>query len=121
MVGLLPHAGPRLHGQGRRFRGDRRSRYLHLLCRTQEAGYHHFVAWRAQAFLVIPNWFMLYSSDNGLMNGPIIYYGLLVAPFLFYASLQGIRVIGERTGPRRERVVFWLATLIFLVQLGNSR
>lgn len=80
-----------------------------------------FLSWRALTFLILPNWFMLYSSDNGLMNGPIIYYGLLITPFLFFASLLGIEEISKKWSSRKDRILLSLATLIFLVQFGNSR
>jgi uncharacterized membrane protein len=80
-----------------------------------------FLSWRALLFLILPNWFMLYSSDNHLMNVPLIYYGLLITPLLFIAALMGISKIASRWNLYRDRIFFWLATLIFIVQLGNSR
>jgi uncharacterized membrane protein len=80
-----------------------------------------FLSWRTVLFLVLPNWFMLYSSDNGLMNGPIIYYGLLITPFLFYASLVGIAVVARKWNNRANMIMLGLASLVLVVQLGNSR
>lgn len=71
--------------------------------------------------LVLPGWFILYSSDNPIMNGPILYYGLMLLPFLFYATLLGIRRLA-RPGPElRAGWALALAAAVLLVQLGNSR
>ena len=76
----------------------------------------------AAMFLVLPGWFILYSSDNPLMNGPILYYGLLILPFLFYATMLGIRRVGRPLGPvARARWTAALAGVVLLIQLGNSR
>jgi len=73
------------------------------------------------AFLVVPNWFILYSSDNGMLNGPILYYGLLITPFLFYAALVTLRGFARRW-PARAGTIFMVATtFIAAVQLGNTR
>lgn len=71
--------------------------------------------------LVLPNWFVLYSSDNGLLNGPILYYGLLITPFLFYASLVALRGIGRRWPARADTILLVATTLMACVQLGNTR
>jgi hypothetical protein len=72
--------------------------------------------------LVLPGWFVLYSSDNPLMNGPILYYGLLILPFLFYATLLGIRRLTRPLGlAARARWTVALAGLVLLIQLGNTR
>ena len=76
----------------------------------------------AAGCLVLPGWFILYSSDNPLMNGPILYYGLLLLPFLFYATLLGIARVAGRAGPAaRTRWIVALAGAVLAVQLGNSR
>ena len=75
----------------------------------------------ALAGLVLPNWFILYSSDNPNMNGPIIYYGLLILPFLFYATLLGIRRLARGGSAIRARWELALACGVLVVQLGNSR
>jgi len=80
-----------------------------------------FVSWRAFVFLVLPNWFMLYSSSNSLMNGPIIYYGMLITPSLFFSSLLGIQSLANKWPKRSVRLFVVLSSLVFLVQLGNSR
>ncbi len=79
------------------------------------------VSWPALVGLVLPNLFMLYSSDNGLLNGPILYYGMLVLPFLFYASLLGTSAIARRWPARRETIVTVCATLVLLATAGDSR
>jgi uncharacterized membrane protein len=81
-----------------------------------------FVDPAAALFLVLPGWFVLYSSDNPMMNGPILYYGLLILPFLFYATMLGIRRLGWSLGPAtRARWTVALAGVVLLIQLGNSR
>jgi hypothetical protein len=80
-----------------------------------------FFSWRAFLFLVIPNWFMLYSSNNELMNGPIIYYGMLITPFLFYSSIKGIEFCQIKWPSTRNKLIMIFASLILLVQLSNSR
>ncbi|HEY6866106.1 MAG TPA: DUF2079 domain-containing protein [Candidatus Eisenbacteria bacterium] len=76
----------------------------------------------AAACLVLPGWFILYSSNNPIMNGPILYYGLLLLPFLFYATLLGIARIARRAAPAaRARWVTGLACAVLAVQLGNTR
>lgn len=71
--------------------------------------------------LVLPNWFLLYSSDNGLLNGPILYYGLLITPCLFYAALIALRGLGRRWPAHARTILLAGATAMALVQLGNSR
>jgi len=78
-------------------------------------------SWRALVALVLPNLFLLYSSDNGLLNGPILYYGMLALPFLFVAALHGADGIARRFGARRERTLAVLATLVLLATAGDSR
>jgi uncharacterized membrane protein len=80
-----------------------------------------FFSWRALIFLVLPNWFILYSSNNGLMNGPIVYYGMLITPFLFFASILGITSSQIIWPTRKDKLILIFSTLIFVVQLGNSR
>ena len=55
------------------------------------------------------------------MNGPILYYGLLLLPFLFYAALLGMRRLGRNAGSARGRWITVLAGALLAVQLGNSR
>ena len=80
-----------------------------------------FATAAAAVFLVLPGWFILYSSDNPTMNGPIIYYGLLILPFLFYGALLGIRRMAGGGPAARARWTLALACGVLLVQLGNSR
>ena len=75
----------------------------------------------AAACLVLPGCYILYSSDNPVMNGPILYYGLLLLPFLFYAALLGMRRLGRNAGSARGRWITVLAGALLAVQLGNSR
>ncbi len=78
-------------------------------------------SWRALVALVLPQLFLLYSSDNGLLNGPILYYGMLALPFLFASALAGAEAIARRFGPRREAALSVLATLVLLATAGDSR
>jgi hypothetical protein len=75
----------------------------------------------AAACLLLPGWYILYSSDNPVMNGPILYYGLLLLPFLLYAALLGLRRVGAIAGARRGRWITVLACALLAVELGNSR
>ena len=65
--------------------------------------------WRSLLFLVLPNWFVLYSSDNPLLNGPAIYYGLLILPFLYYGALVTLGSIRQRWPKRGLRAVVALS------------
>jgi uncharacterized membrane protein len=78
-------------------------------------------SWRAALFLVGPTWFVLYSSDHPLMNGPSIYYGLAIVPCLFAASLLGMRHLADRWPRRADGLRLALAAALFAVELGNSR
>lgn len=77
--------------------------------------------WKTALFLIVPSWFVLYSSDNHQMNGPIIYYGLLITPLLMCSTLFALRRIAENFPGRGKRLVIALATGVFLVNFGNSR
>ncbi|MEZ4650723.1 MAG: DUF2079 domain-containing protein [Candidatus Eisenbacteria bacterium] len=79
------------------------------------------LSWRAALCLVLPGWFILYSSDNRLMNALLIYYGLLVIPFLFYSALITIRSLGARWPRKSGRIVPAVSALLLLTVLGNSR
>lgn len=79
------------------------------------------LSWRVALFLVVPSWFILYSSDHPLLIGASIYYGLLITPFLFYASVLVLRNIATRWPKSRSRWVPILAALVLLVHFGNSR
>lgn len=78
-------------------------------------------SWPALVALVLPNLFLLYSSDNGLLNGPILYYGMLALPFLFASALAGAGAIARRFGAKREAAMSVLATLVLLATAGDSR
>jgi len=70
--------------------------------------------------LLIPNLFKIYSSSNPLLNGPLIYYGLLITPFLFTASIIGVvRIAGSRK--HSKKIVLIISILVFLIHLSNSR
>jgi hypothetical protein len=75
---------------------------------------------RALVFLVLPPWFILFSSDNPLLWGLSIYYGLLITPFLFRAALDGLANLRRWTGERRGLVTVAVLGML-LVNLGNSR
>ena len=55
------------------------------------------------------------------MNGAIIYYGLLITPFLFVTTLMGIEQLFRHTPAYDGRIKLWLILLVVLVHLGNSR
>ena len=77
--------------------------------------------WRVLLFLVVPSWFILYSSDNPLLYGVANYYGLQITPFLFYGSLVVLRRMQEWRLWRSRSFLLVATTLILLVNLGNSR
>jgi hypothetical protein len=77
--------------------------------------------WRVLLFLVVPSWFILYSSDNPLLYGVANYYGLQITPFLFYGSLIVLRRIQEWRRWRSRKFLLAATTLVLLVNLGNSR
>ncbi len=77
--------------------------------------------WRVLLFLVVPSWFILYSSDNPLLYGAANYYGLQITPFLFYGSLIVLRRVQEWRRWRSRGFLLAATTLVLLVNLGNSR
>jgi uncharacterized membrane protein len=79
-----------------------------------------FFSFRSLMFLIFPAWFMLYSSDYWLLNGPFLYYGMLIIPFLFYGAIVGIENFCRKWVTHKDRIYFWATTLILLVQVGQS-
>ncbi len=79
------------------------------------------LSWRRLLFLILPGWFMLYSSDNPLLNGPLLYYGLLIIPFLFYSSVLTLDDIQKKWPKHASKLVFGIALAMLLVNFGNSR
>jgi len=77
--------------------------------------------WTGALFLVGPNWFMLYSSEQRLLHGPLIYYGLLAIPFLFFSSIRTLRRLQERNWVGARYAVVVGAVVLLLVCLANSR
>ncbi len=78
------------------------------------------LSWRAFVFLVLPNWFVLFSSDHELLYSISIYYGLLLTPFLFCATLVSLARIQHRWESRFHWLLPALVALWLLVSLGNS-
>jgi uncharacterized membrane protein len=78
-------------------------------------------SWRTTLFLVVPTWFILFSSDNPLLYGTSVYYGMLITPFLFYSFLLVLREIRTRWEKKGHQVTNCLVFLALLVNLGNSR
>ena len=77
--------------------------------------------WRVLLLLVIPNWFILYSSENPMLYGPSIYYGFLISAFLFFGTALVMNRIGAKWSARGARWMQVLAALVLVVHLGNSR
>lgn len=77
--------------------------------------------WRRALLLIFPNWLLLYSSDNALMNSPLVYYGLLILPFLFYVTILNLADIRVRTRDRAPRVVTALLLVLAVVNFFNSK
>lgn len=80
-----------------------------------------FFSWRAFLFLIVPGWFMLYSSDFSQMNSQINYYGMLITPFLFFASILGMESLKQKWTKKKQKLLIVLPALLLLVHLGNSR
>jgi len=70
----------------------------------------------ALAFLVLPPGFVLAASSNPWISGARLYYGLLLLPFLFLATVLGI----ERVARGRPRWIVGLAVGVLVLQLANS-
>jgi uncharacterized membrane protein len=77
--------------------------------------------WRVFLFLIMPGWFILYSSDNPLLYGVANYYGLHITPFLFYGSLLVLQRMQGWRFWRSKRFILVATTLVLLINLGNSR
>jgi uncharacterized membrane protein len=77
--------------------------------------------WRTLLFLVLPSWYIMYSSGYELMNAPLLYYGLLITPFLFYAAILNLHKMLRLDSPRRTKIVLALVVLFAVVNFGNSR
>jgi len=75
---------------------------------------------RTALFLVLPCWFMLYSTDNKMMNGYLTYYGLLIIPFLFYSSINVLSGIQKRFSRHGPKIVTVVATTVLIINIGNS-
>jgi len=71
-------------------------------------------------FLVLPNWFILYSSNYTLMHGPIIYYGLLITPFLFYVSIVGLNNLKNKFRLKNRGLII-ISSVLLLVNIANCR
>lgn len=70
-------------------------------------------------FLVFPNWFLLFSSNNTMMYNVTNYYGLLSLPFLFFSSIIVMKKINVRyTLPK---VIVIITSLLLVVNAANSR
>ena len=70
----------------------------------------------ALAWLVLPPGFVLAASSNPWISGARLYYGLLLLPFLFLATVLGL----ERVGRGRPRWIVGLAAGVLVIQLANS-
>lgn len=68
-------------------------------------------------FLVLPAWFMLFSSSNPLIYGQVLYYGMLITPFLMYSTITTVTKLKAKW----KRSVVIVSVLLLLVNLGNSR
>lgn len=80
-----------------------------------------FFCLRGFLFLVLPNWFLLFSSGNDQLNNQAIYYGLLIAPFLYYAAILGINRISSLWPSRRDMLFMVCAALVLTIQISDSR
>lgn len=78
-----------------------------------------FLSWRALVALVLPSWFILYSSDQPQLWGLGTYYGFAITPFLFVAALDGLGTLQRWV--RWPRLVPVVVGLWFVVNLGNAR
>jgi len=74
----------------------------------------------AFVFLALPNLFVLYSSDYWMMNGPFLYYAALSIPFLFYASIKGMKFLGGLRPQYSGKILLLLAVLMLTVHAGKS-
>jgi len=80
-----------------------------------------FATLRGLAFLVGPNFFILFSSNIDSLFNLSMYYGLLITPFLFYASILGMRSIAAKWPSRRDIVLTALAALLLCGHIADSR
>ncbi len=78
-----------------------------------------FASIKALVFLILPNLFLLFSTNNTMMYGMTNYYGLVVTPFLFYAAILGIKNISEKL--KLRNITIYLVTLMLAVNAANSR
>ena len=76
-----------------------------------------FAAPAAAAFLVLPAWFMLAASSNPFIAAGGLYYGLLLLPLLFVATVYGIGAVARG----RARWIVALALGVLALQLANSK
>jgi len=80
-----------------------------------------FACLRGLLFLIFPCWFILYSSNIDSLNNLSMYYGLLITPFLFYATIIGINRISARWAKHGKILWILLASLVLVIQVGDSR
>lgn len=77
--------------------------------------------WRGLLFLVFPCWFILYASNIDSLNNLSMYYGLLITPFLFYATILGIDRISSKWARRGNMLWISLASLVLIIQFADSK
>ncbi|MFC2149527.1 DUF2079 domain-containing protein [Candidatus Auribacterota bacterium] len=80
-----------------------------------------FACWQGLIFLVLPNWFILFSSNIESLNSVSIYYGLLIAPFLFFATILGIDRISRKWQRHCKIIFISLSSLVLITQFCDSR
>ena len=73
----------------------------------------------AFALLVLPQWFLLYSSGNTMMFHVVNYYGYLSLPLLFYASILGLKKLENKV--RWKKITVLVLILLIIVNAANSR
>jgi uncharacterized membrane protein len=77
--------------------------------------------WRGALFLVFPCWFILFSSTIDSLSNVSIYYGLLITPFLFYATVLGINQICSKRQKYKNILFITLASLVLAIQFADSK
>lgn len=70
-------------------------------------------------FLIFPNWFLLFSSNNPMMYNVITYYGLLSLPFLLFSTVVVMKKIAKKYSS--PKVIIIITALLLIVNAANSR
>ncbi|RPI18887.1 MAG: DUF2079 domain-containing protein [Ignavibacteriae bacterium] len=78
-----------------------------------------FFAPLAFLLLVLPQWFLLYSSGNTMMFNVVNYYGYLSLPFLFYTCILGFKNIEKKV--HKKYFIISILILLVIVNAANSR